>query len=237
MTGPFDLAPAISNLLRGVLGEDETIEVLFNEKFGLGAAAGRARQPAGLPGRPRRPPLHAGDRGPQLRGLRCGGPAGLPDRPARPPRGPATPARRRSRRRSRDEAEPRRATAMRRSAPRSQPRPPAPGVAPRRRPRPPEAPAAARLPPGPAAPSPPRRQPPAALRSRHPEPPRLPAQVTDEPNSNAAVEGPGGARRRRRLTAPDGARRARPRDRRVPADRRASWPRPARRSRRSTACR
>ncbi|HYF28491.1 MAG TPA: MlaD family protein [Baekduia sp.] len=40
VTGPFDLAPAISNMLRGVLGEDETIEVLFNEKFGLGAVAG-----------------------------------------------------------------------------------------------------------------------------------------------------------------------------------------------------
>ncbi len=49
VTGPFDLAPAISNLLRGVLGEDETIEALFNEKFGLGAAAG---EPGNQPGYP-----------------------------------------------------------------------------------------------------------------------------------------------------------------------------------------
>ena len=70
VTGPFDLAPAISNLLRGVLGEDETIEVLFNEKFGLGAVSAGARQPARLSGRARRPPLHAGLGRPQLRGLR-----------------------------------------------------------------------------------------------------------------------------------------------------------------------
>jgi hypothetical protein len=49
VTGPFDLAPAISNLLRGVLGEDETIEVLFNEKFGFGAVA---REPGNQPGYP-----------------------------------------------------------------------------------------------------------------------------------------------------------------------------------------
>jgi virulence factor Mce-like protein len=49
VTGPFDLAPAISNLLRGVLGEDETIEVLFNEKFGLGAASS---EPGNQPGYP-----------------------------------------------------------------------------------------------------------------------------------------------------------------------------------------
>ena len=49
VTGAFDLAPAISNLLRGVLGEDETIEVLFNEKFGLGAASA---EPGNQPGYP-----------------------------------------------------------------------------------------------------------------------------------------------------------------------------------------
>ena len=49
VTGPFDLAPAISNMLRGVLGEDETIEVLFNEKFGLGAAASEPGNQMGYP--------------------------------------------------------------------------------------------------------------------------------------------------------------------------------------------
>ncbi len=129
VTGPFDLAPAISNLLRGVLGEDETIEVLFNEKFGLGAAAD---EPGNQPGYPAD---HTDRHFMRVTAvLNCEG-FGVEVRPgcltnlltAARARNAGS---RRSRRRSRDKAEPRRRRDGR-SAPRSQPRPPAPGVAPR----------------------------------------------------------------------------------------------------------
>ena len=60
MTGAFDLAPAVSNLLTGVLGGDETIKALFGDdgkgtasgtldRFGLGAVS---NEPGNQPGYP-----------------------------------------------------------------------------------------------------------------------------------------------------------------------------------------
>ncbi len=61
VTGSFDLAPALSNLLKGILGGDDTIKALFGDEkdggpesrpgfgFGLGAAA---TEPGNQPGYP-----------------------------------------------------------------------------------------------------------------------------------------------------------------------------------------
>jgi hypothetical protein len=60
VTGPFDLAPAVSNLLTGVLGDENTIKALFGDdgkgtaagtldRFGLGAVS---NEPGNQPGYP-----------------------------------------------------------------------------------------------------------------------------------------------------------------------------------------